>query len=87
MKVIGVECAVIGRSPGLPNRFGCRHQRLRAGGDHDPMNFVRATHRSTSRGGFQPRGSTVSAIEIAFWDLAGKAVGVPGSQAARRQRA
>ena len=29
------------------------------------------------RGGFKPWGSAVSAIEMALWDIAGKAAGVP----------
>jgi L-alanine-DL-glutamate epimerase-like enolase superfamily enzyme len=33
--------------------------------------------RIRSRGGFKPWGSAVSAIEIALWDIAGKAAGVP----------
>ena len=29
------------------------------------------------RGGFKPWGSAVSAIEMALWDIAGKAAGLP----------
>jgi L-alanine-DL-glutamate epimerase-like enolase superfamily enzyme len=43
----------------------------------DPTNVERVMKRIRSRGGFKPWGSAVSAIEIALWDLAGKAAGVP----------
>ncbi len=43
----------------------------------DPTNVERVMKRIRSRGGFKPWGSAVSAIEIALWDLAGKALGAP----------
>ncbi|MCC6703389.1 MAG: mandelate racemase/muconate lactonizing enzyme family protein [Thermomicrobiales bacterium] len=43
----------------------------------DPTNVERLMKRIRYRGGFKPWGSAVSAIEIALWDLAGKAANVP----------
>jgi L-alanine-DL-glutamate epimerase-like enolase superfamily enzyme len=43
----------------------------------DPTNVERVMRRIRSRGGFKPWGSAVSAIEMALWDLAGKAAGLP----------
>jgi L-alanine-DL-glutamate epimerase-like enolase superfamily enzyme len=43
----------------------------------DPTNVERTMRRIRSRGAFKPWGSAVSVIEIALWDLAGKAAGVP----------
>ena len=43
----------------------------------DPTNVERVMLRIRQRGAFKPWGSAVSAIEMALWDLAGKAAGVP----------
>jgi L-alanine-DL-glutamate epimerase-like enolase superfamily enzyme len=43
----------------------------------DPTNVERVMLRIRQRGAFKPYGSAVSAIEMALWDLAGKAAGVP----------
>ncbi len=43
----------------------------------DPTNVERVMRRIRNRGGFKPWGSAVSAVEMALWDLAGKAAGVP----------
>jgi len=43
----------------------------------DPTNVERLMKRIRYRGGFKPWGSAISAIEIALWDLAGKAANVP----------
>jgi L-alanine-DL-glutamate epimerase-like enolase superfamily enzyme len=43
----------------------------------DPTNVERVMLRIRQRGAFKPWGSAVSAIEMALWDIAGKAVGVP----------
>lgn len=45
--------------------------------DCDPTNVEAVMLRVRRRGGFKPWGSIVSAIEIALWDIAGKAAGVP----------
>src|SRR5918997_6597834 len=43
----------------------------------DPTNVERVMRKIRQRGGFKPWGSAVSAIEMALWDLAGKAAGLP----------
>ena len=43
----------------------------------DPTDVERAMLKIRQRGAFKPYGSAVSAIEMALWDLAGKAAGVP----------
>ncbi len=43
----------------------------------DPTNVERVMRRIRNRGGFKPWGSAVSAIEMALWDVAGKAAGLP----------
>jgi L-alanine-DL-glutamate epimerase-like enolase superfamily enzyme len=43
----------------------------------DPTNVERVMLKIRQRGSFKPWGSAVSAIEMALWDLAGKAAGVP----------
>ncbi|MBX3072146.1 MAG: mandelate racemase/muconate lactonizing enzyme family protein [Thermomicrobiales bacterium] len=43
----------------------------------DPTNVERCMTRIRHRGGFKPWGSAVSAVEIALWDIAGKAAGIP----------
>jgi L-alanine-DL-glutamate epimerase-like enolase superfamily enzyme len=43
----------------------------------DPTNVERVMRKIRQRGGFKPWGSAVSAIEMALWDIAGKAAGVP----------
>ena len=43
----------------------------------DPTDVERVMTKIRHRGAFKPWGSAVSAIEIALWDLAGKAAGVP----------
>lgn len=43
----------------------------------DPVNVERVMRRIRWRGGFKPWGSAVSAVEMALWDIAGKAAGVP----------
>src|SRR3954471_9620733 len=43
----------------------------------DPTTVERVMRKIRQRGGFKPWGSAVSAIEIALWDLAGKAAGLP----------
>ncbi len=43
----------------------------------DPTDVERTMLRIRNRGAFKPWGSSVSAIEMALWDLAGKAAGVP----------
>jgi L-alanine-DL-glutamate epimerase-like enolase superfamily enzyme len=43
----------------------------------DPTDVERVMLRVRNRGAFKPWGSAVSAIEMALWDLAGKAAGVP----------
>ncbi len=43
----------------------------------DPTDVERVLLRIRRTGGFKPWGSGVSAIEVALWDIAGKAAGVP----------
>ncbi|RME56484.1 MAG: mandelate racemase/muconate lactonizing enzyme family protein, partial [Caldilineae bacterium] len=43
----------------------------------DPTNVERVMLRIRRMGSFKPWGSAVSAIEIALWDIAGKAAGLP----------
>ena len=43
----------------------------------DPRDVERVMHRIRRLGSFKPWGAAVSAIEIALWDIAGKAAGVP----------
>ena len=43
----------------------------------DPTNVERVMQRVRRLGAFKPWGSAVSAIEVALWDIAGKAAGVP----------
>jgi len=43
----------------------------------DPTNVERVVLRIRRRGAFKPWGSAVSAIEMALWDVAGKAAGLP----------
>jgi len=43
----------------------------------DPTNVERCMMKIRRMGGFKPWGSAVSAIEIALWDIAGKAAGIP----------
>jgi L-alanine-DL-glutamate epimerase-like enolase superfamily enzyme len=44
---------------------------------HDPTDVERVMMRIRKLGSFKPWGSAVSAIEMALWDIAGKAAGVP----------
>ncbi|CAN5694373.1 mandelate racemase/muconate lactonizing enzyme family protein [soil metagenome] len=43
----------------------------------DPTNVESCLLKIRHRGGFKPWGSAVSALEIALWDIAGKAAGMP----------
>src|ERR671925_1089251 len=43
----------------------------------DPRQVERVMLRIRQRGAFKPWGSAVSAIEMALWDIAGKAAGLP----------
>src|SRR5215203_7567456 len=43
----------------------------------DPTNVERVMLRIRQRGAFKPYGSAVSAIEMALWDIAGKAAALP----------
>jgi L-alanine-DL-glutamate epimerase-like enolase superfamily enzyme len=43
----------------------------------DPTTVERCVRKIRSRGGFKPFGAAVSAIEVALWDLAGRAAGLP----------
>ncbi len=43
----------------------------------DPTNVERVMRKIRRLGSFKPWGSAVSAIEMALWDVAGKAAGVP----------
>ena len=43
----------------------------------DPRDVGRVVQRIRKLGGFKPWGSAVSSIEMALWDLAGKAAGLP----------
>jgi L-alanine-DL-glutamate epimerase-like enolase superfamily enzyme len=43
----------------------------------DPTNVERVVAKIRRRGSFKPWGSAVSAIEMALWDVAGKAAGLP----------
>src|SRR6202048_2485022 len=45
--------------------------------DGDPPKFERVMLNIRHRGSFKPWGSAVSIIEMALWDLAGKAAGLP----------
>lgn len=45
--------------------------------DQDPTDVERVMLRIRQRGAFKPWGSAVSAIEMALWDVAGKAAGLP----------
>ena len=44
---------------------------------HDPTDVERVLKTIRHRGAFKPWGAVVSAIELALWDIAGKAVGLP----------
>src|SRR4026208_370400 len=46
----------------------------------DPTNVERIMLKIRRLGGFKPWGSAVSAIEMALWDIAGKAGGLPGGK-------
>lgn len=43
----------------------------------DPVNVERVMKRIRARGGFKPWGAGVSGIEMALWDIAGRAAGLP----------
>src|SRR4029078_4603868 len=43
----------------------------------DPTNVERGVSKIRRLGAFKPWGSAVSAIEMALWDIAGKASGLP----------
>ena len=43
----------------------------------DPTNVEAVMQRIRRMGAFKPWGSAVSAIEVALWDIAGKAAGLP----------
>jgi len=43
----------------------------------DPTDVERVMRTIRSRGGFKPWGAAISAVEMALWDLAGKAAGLP----------
>ena len=43
----------------------------------DPTDVERVMLRIRRKGSFKPWGSAVSAIEVALWDIAGKALGAP----------
>ncbi|MCP8940778.1 mandelate racemase/muconate lactonizing enzyme family protein [Alsobacter sp. SYSU M60028] len=43
----------------------------------DPTNVERVMLKIRQRGAFKPYGAAVSAIEMALWDIAGKAAGLP----------
>ncbi|MBL4811700.1 MAG: mandelate racemase/muconate lactonizing enzyme family protein [Rhodobacteraceae bacterium] len=43
----------------------------------DPTNVERCMRKIRQRGAFKPWGAAVSATEVALWDLAGKAAGLP----------
>ena len=43
----------------------------------DPTDVMRVVARIRRLGGFKPWGSAVSSIEMALWDIAGKAAGLP----------
>lgn len=45
--------------------------------DEDPTNVERVMMKIRRMGSYKPWGSAVSAIEIALWDIAGKAAGIP----------
>jgi L-alanine-DL-glutamate epimerase-like enolase superfamily enzyme len=45
--------------------------------DQDPTNVERVMLRIRTMGSFKPWGAAVSAIEMALWDIAGKASGLP----------
>jgi L-alanine-DL-glutamate epimerase-like enolase superfamily enzyme len=45
--------------------------------DEDPRDVERVMLKIRRLGGFKPWGSAVSAIEMALWDVAGKAAGLP----------
>ena len=44
---------------------------------HDPTDVERVVQRIRRLGSFKPWGSSVSAIEMALWDIAGKSAGLP----------
>ncbi|WP_432254776.1 mandelate racemase/muconate lactonizing enzyme family protein [Limimaricola sp. AA108-03] len=57
----------------VPNILALREMLL----GEDPTDVARCMSRIRHRGGFKPWGATVSTVEIALWDIAGKAAGLP----------
>ncbi|MBB3457968.1 L-alanine-DL-glutamate epimerase-like enolase superfamily enzyme [Rhizobium sp. BK313] len=43
----------------------------------DPSTVERCVRKIRARGSFKPNGAAVSAVEVALWDLAGRAAGLP----------
>ncbi|WP_417271684.1 mandelate racemase/muconate lactonizing enzyme family protein [Celeribacter sp.] len=57
----------------VPNILGLRELLVGC----DPTDVERCMTRIRHRGGFKPWGAAVSSVEIALWDIAGKASGLP----------
>jgi L-alanine-DL-glutamate epimerase-like enolase superfamily enzyme len=65
----------IDRAKWIKDRIGGELERYAIG--QDPTDVERVMNRLRHHGGYKPLGRTVSGIENALWDIAGKAAGVP----------
>ena len=74
MKITDLKCVVLGDNPVI--RI-VTDEGIDGYGEIESTNVERVMLKIRQRGSFKPWGSAVSAIEMALWDVAGKAAGVP----------